>query len=317
MITTIEDRRDLFPLYVRAANSIQPTSRSSRYRQRRAKRVAVEQSVRNMSVGLNALNDADDRYYHAALVKPDMDSCRRERKLAVQERVLEYMQARSREAWSRGLLSPRESAEWSRFGSNAPMVRDDKTPIPLDPDGDRIGLPPPGLAASVPILDVLPAKLRSYYAGNECVREPAPEEVAATRRCIMVKHGAYPRLGAKLVAVGLVELVDEEPKEINGLFGVPKDGGAKQRLILDARRANLHFADPDDPEMPHPGLLPFLDMGDQQGLWIRKIDIDNFYHRLKLPKHLRTYFGLPPLYYEKQRVWPVFERFRWGGLTLS
>ena len=103
----------------------------------------------------------------------------------------------------------------------------------------------------------------------------------------------------------MIELVEEKPKEINGLFGVPKDGGKSQRLILDARRANLHFTEPEDPDLPHPGLLTQLEMGGQQEeLYVGKLDADNFYHRLRLPEHLRTYFGLPPLLFEGKKVWP-------------
>lgn len=54
-----------------------------------------------------------------------------------------------------------------------------------------------------------------------------------------------------------MSLKETEPKEMNGLFAVPKDGD-KQCLILDARRANLHFIDPPASEMPHPGLFTQL-----------------------------------------------------------
>lgn len=57
----------------------------------------------------------------------------------------------------------------------------------------------------------------------------------------------------------MVDIV-KEPKEINGIFAVPKDNGKKQRLILDARRANMNFGEPAAPNMPHPGLFTQLKM---------------------------------------------------------
>lgn len=50
---------------------------------------------------------------------------------------------------------------------------------------------------------------------------------------------------------GIVKLLSEKTKEINGLLGVPQDRD-KQRLILDARRANMQFTVPEDPKLPHP-----------------------------------------------------------------
>lgn len=51
---------------------------------------------------------------------------------------------------------------------------------------------------------------------------------------------------AKLNEIGIVELVPEKTKEINGLLGLPKKKN-KQHLILGAWRATLHFMSPDGP----------------------------------------------------------------------
>lgn len=54
----------------------------------------------------------------------------------------------------------------------------------------------------------------------------------------------------------IVELIREILKEISKLFGVLKDGGEKQILILDTRRANCHFIELEHLELSHPG--PFI-----------------------------------------------------------
>lgn len=51
----------------------------------------------------------------------------------------------------------------------------------------------------------------------------------------MVKYGNFAELIKKLVNVGIVEFVHDKTKDIIGLFGMSKDVGSKQRLILDAR----------------------------------------------------------------------------------
>lgn len=73
-----------------------------------------------------------------------------------------------------------------------------------------------------------------------------------------------------------MSLKETEPKEMNGLFAVPKDGD-KQCLILDARRANLHFIDPPASEMPHPGLFTQL-QAEGKDIYTGKLDVENFYH---------------------------------------
>lgn len=119
----------------------------------------------------------------------------------------------------------------------------------------------------------------------------------------MVKKGFYAKLIAKLMKTGIVELVSKNPKEINGLFGVPEEGD-KQRLILDSRCAIMHFTMSEGPELLHPGYLQQMTLNKQEETWVGKLDIENFYHRLAFPVHLCTYFGLPPVLREGRKVWP-------------
>lgn len=59
----------------------------------------------------------------------------------------------------------------------------------------------------------------------------------------------------KLHGTGIVEFVHGRLKEIKGLFGVLKDDSTEQRLILDPRREECHFVEPEYPEHPHLGLV--------------------------------------------------------------
>ena len=115
----------------------------------------------------------------------------------------------------------------------------------------------------------------------------------------------------ELVDAGLLRLTTKKPREINGVFAVPKDDD-KQRLIIDARRANLHLVEPSDPELPHPGLFMQLENTSELPLWVCKMDLDNFYHRLELRIHFQTYFGLPSIRLNGRRVWPVVRSLPMG-----
>lgn len=60
-------------------------------------------------------------------------------------------------------MKSRESVERIALGIYAPMARMTERPIPLDPTGKKTGLPEPGTAATVNIVEILPGSLRELY----------------------------------------------------------------------------------------------------------------------------------------------------------
>lgn len=83
----------------------------------------------------------------------------------VQERVIGYVERRSKLACHRGYVS-RETTTCTMVDTYALQVDLDKEPIPLDPSGKKIGLPERVKAAPVPILDVLSVHMQEYYASG-------------------------------------------------------------------------------------------------------------------------------------------------------
>lgn len=71
--------------------------------------------------------------------------------------------------------------------------------------------------------------------------KPNADALSKTKRFLLVKNKNYAEFIVKLVNVGIVNLVHSKTEESIGMFGVPKDGVSKKRLILDARRANQLF----------------------------------------------------------------------------
>ena len=78
------------------------------------------------------------------------------------------------------------------------------------------------------------------------------------------------------------------PKAVCGVFGVPKDGGAAIRLIIDARPANLLFKTPPKVGLPTPDVLARMRVAPGAPFFTAKADVDNFYNRLRCPHWFAT-----------------------------
>lgn len=155
----------------------------------------------------------------------------------------------------------------------------------------RVALP--AGTQTVPLLDLLPPHLREMYSCPERLLNPDSDPRPSPR----AKHfGSAAEYAALVRRMSLLNMVDftRTPKVVNGVFGVPKDGDSI-RLIVDARPANRVFIPSPKVELPTPDLLTELAVDPSRPLYVAKVDLDNFYHRLVLPAWLRPYFALPPV----------------------
>lgn len=168
---------------------------------------------------------------------------------------------------------------------------------------NRVSLPTG--SQTIPLLDVLPPDLKELYSSpDRLLREqpqPAPSsDVKSASRKPAVPSAKYfgsrteyAKLIRRMRDLDMVEFT-VSPRVVNGLFGVPKDVD-RIRLITDARRANQVFVEPPKVKLPTPDLLAELTVDPSRPLYVAKVDLDNFYHRLSLPSWLRPFFALPPL----------------------
>jgi hypothetical protein len=155
---------------------------------------------------------------------------------------------------------------------------------------DRVSLP--STAGSAALLDLLPPDLAAQYASfNPTLFWDPANPRPAPRPAFSADHQEYVKLVNRMYQLGMVKFV-LEPKVVNGVFGVPKDGD-KIRLIIDARPFNAMFSDPPKVQLPTPDLLAQLQVPSDAPFFVAKADVDNFYHRLRLPEWLVPYFALP------------------------
>jgi hypothetical protein len=153
----------------------------------------------------------------------------------------------------------------------------------------------PESAASADLLNMLPPHLAAKYASPEALLLPDSElpNKPPPRPVMKIDQQEYRKLFLRMHAKGMLT-VTREPKVVNGLFAVPKDVD-KQRFIIDARPANFRFRKSPDVQLPTPDLLATVRPVPGKPLYVGKIDLDNFYHRIRLPDWMCPYFALPPL----------------------
>jgi len=101
----------------------------------------------------------------------------------------------------------------------------------------------------------------------------------------------YAKLIRRMEAVGMIAWTTA-PQCVNGLFAVPKPDGS-QRVIIDARPANMRFTQPPRVRLPTPTHLAQMQTTPDGILHVAKMDLSNFYHHLGLPAWMQPYFALP------------------------
>ena len=150
----------------------------------------------------------------------------------------------------------------------------------------------PQQAATASLLDLLPPAVSAQWASASggMVVDGAPVSAGPKPACFASRH-EYLLLVDRMLRAGMLSFTTA-PKCVNGLFCLPKEPGVL-RLIVDARPANSLFVPPAPVELPGPDLVSQLSAAPGSELFVGKIDVSDFYHRLTLPDWMVPYFALP------------------------
>lgn len=151
----------------------------------------------------------------------------------------------------------------------------------------------PQHAGTSDLMSVLPPHLQVVYSKPQLLLHP-PCVKLVHKKAFMCSHGEYLLLLQRMISRDMIAFTTT-PKAVNGLFGVDKDGGASMRLIIDARPVNSMFIPSPPVSLPTPDVIAQFDVPQGTTLYAAKVDLDNFYHRLRLPEVWWPYFALPPI----------------------
>ena len=101
----------------------------------------------------------------------------------------------------------------------------------------------------------------------------------------------YAEFCRKLESCGLIEHRTNMVEQV-GLFTVWKKNG-RQRLVVDARLSNLHFAEPETVRLTTGATFSSSEVDEGPALEVGGVDIvDAFYH-IELPEYLMELFVRP------------------------
>ena len=144
-----------------------------------------------------------------------------------------------------------------------------------------------------------------------------------------LKHKpTYGKFLSRLWASNLIDFVLEPCREEVAIFFVTKKAG-RLRMIIDARRSNCHFTDPEYVHLCTGEALSRLEA--DAPLTVATADLKDAFYHIGLPVEWRDVFGLPPIQaglvdglQVGARRWGLTSRFtrvllwfRWGGRGLS
>ena len=109
----------------------------------------------------------------------------------------------------------------------------------------------------------------------------------------LLKHNPrkYAEFCRMLEARGLVEYHASYMEQV-GVFTVWKKNG-KQRMVIDARMANLHFEEPEKVHLATGATFASMEVDEGPPIEVGGVDIADAFYHLQLVPELRQYFALP------------------------
>ena len=284
--------RDIFPL-PHVQHTLPPLGLFSRKsRQRIGRRRHFEEEVEHTVQSLNAMYGRPDKGLRGGVHLPQQAPSR------AQTRFLEFIEQANRRVGAPPDLSGPEALEELRvqegyaelptaspLGSFDPelvsLPAGDKQPVPLATLWGKDGQQEVEDFTRTQTLGAAEAHRRLEASGVvKCYEDPQLRDPVKYRSFIQTLH-----------RLNLVSFQREAPVERVGIFFVKKKGG-KLRLILDCRRANCWFEEPEGIHLATGDSIGRLELSEEAPLYVCSADLQNAFYTMAMPEALRPFFGL-------------------------
>ena len=168
----------------------------------------------------------------------------------------------------------------------------------------------PAAAGTCNLVEVAHPSISAQYADPSLLLRPK-HEVKLAHKAFLCPPAEYRALLIRMKSGGMLSFT-QSPKCINGLFGVAK--GEQIRLIIDCRPVNSLLIDSPHVALPTPDLIAKLQLQSQSPvlprqrslplphqqqshatLYAAKVDLSDYYHRIRMPSTWWDWFALPPV----------------------
>ena len=284
--------RDLLPLPEVAVSSRPSAKLSRRSQQKLGRQRHFEEEVNGVIQSLNQM-------YGAARVRSLGFGKHVHTELsAVQRKTYEFIERAVSELGPPGELSGSEALEELRVSTGYEALPISCPLASFDPD--LIALPSEGMTP-VP-LDSLWGESGQHEVEKFCQRRMLdPDEVrdrleaSGVRRCYQDPKLNDPKIYAdfarRLLDLNLVDVSLQAPKEHVGLFFVKKKNN-RIRIIMDSRRSNCHFEDPEHVHLAAGEAMSRMQLPQDKTVYVASADLQNAFYTMVMPMQLRELFGL-------------------------
>ena len=149
-------------------------------------------------------------------------------------------------------------------------------------------------SARVDVLDSLSASARAQLASIDALFPDAPEDLAAFPSMPKAQRYEYAKLVGRQLQVGKVELA----AEVRGggtVFAVGKSSNRQREVWHGTAVSEAAAPPPPPPCIASPAALVDLEGSADHPVLLSKKDAKCYFDQLRLPEHLRPFFGRPSL----------------------
>ena len=268
------------------------SSTSRRSQQRAARRRSTNEVLGELHRSLNCLSTSNFSLSHTSPVIPSSPS-------RLQQRAAAYLQCQAARYTSRLQASTQggdAQCDYLFTTSSSPCdgvpveytIKNDAIPL----CAERVALPTEGGVTD--LLSVLPPEVASRYAGpSPELFQSAPLVGPAPAAFLVASPEDYVAFLTRLYSRSMV-CFRKDVEVVNGLFALDK-GDGMQRVIIDGRPVSARFAAPPSMNLTTPDALSHIEIPSGESVFVCKADVDNFYHRLRVPEWLQPFLALPPV----------------------
>lgn len=163
---------------------------------------------------------------------------------------------------------------------------------------------------------VLSGMLREFYSEKWSLFEPDQKALKSPKH-LRVRAGQYVKLLLRLEEESIRKIRPQQGNRNKWTLRSSERWGSEAMAHPRREASELSFYQSRISRTFPPWAIHAAREGQKKDMYIKKLNIEIFYHRLSSPEHLRTFSGLPSISTgkRKKKYWPRIKLHSCGDLT--